>query len=122
MSATTDSSVAGFDHIGVASADNGEAVAAFVDDLGFPLESQQRDVEIRTAIESFTSDRYGVVHHSRPPEVVGGLHVLFVTVGDCELEFLQDLNPSGDIGIDRGQAGHTSSEEHTSELQQRTSI
>src|SRR3546814_11820049 len=94
MSATTDSSVAGFDHIGVASADNAAAVAAFVDDLGFPLESQQRDVEIRTAIESFTSDRYGVVYHSRPPEVVGGLHVLFVTVGDCELEFLQDLNPS----------------------------
>lgn len=99
--------ITGFDHIGVASADNAAAVAALVDGLGFPLESQQRDVEIRTAIESFTSDKYGVVYHSRSPEVVGGLHVLFVTVGDCELEFLQDLNPAGDLAIDRGQAGNT---------------
>lgn len=99
--------ITGFDHIGVASADNGAAVAALVDGLGFPLESQQRDVEIRTAIESFTSDKYGLVYHSRPPEVVGGLHVLFVTVGVCELEFLQDLNPAGDLTLDRGQAGNT---------------
>jgi len=99
--------ISGFDHIGVASADNGAAVAALVDGLGFPLESQQRDVEIRTAIESFTSDKYGLVYHARPPEVVGGLHVLFVTVGDCELEFLQDLNPAGDLTLDRGQAGNT---------------
>ncbi|MFN4090522.1 MAG: VOC family protein [Alphaproteobacteria bacterium] len=99
--------VQGFDHIGVASTDNAAAVAALVDGLGFPLESQQRDVEIRTSIESFTSDRYGVVYHARPPEVVGGLHVLFVTAGDCELEFLQDLNPAGDLTLDRGQAGNT---------------
>src|SRR3546814_18241044 len=96
MSATTGSMVAGFDHIGVASADNGEAVAAFVDDLGFPLASQQRAVEIRTAIAIFTSDRYGVVHHSPPPQVVAGPHVLFVTLGDCALDLLHTPTPPRD--------------------------
>jgi catechol 2,3-dioxygenase-like lactoylglutathione lyase family enzyme len=80
------------DHIGVASVDNRAAVELFTGRLGFPLESTQTDMELRIAIETFTSDRYGVVHHARPVEAAGGLRVAFVTVGDCELEFLQDLD------------------------------
>lgn len=81
------------DHVGVATADTRGALECFVTRLGFPLESTQTDVEAVIAVESFTSDRYGVVYHARPPEVVGGLRVAFVTVGDAELEFLEDLDP-----------------------------
>ena len=81
------------DHIGVASEDNRAAVAVFTDRLGCPVESTQTDFEVSQAIESFTSDKYGVVYHSRPPEPVGGLRVGFLTVGDCELELLQPFDP-----------------------------
>jgi methylmalonyl-CoA/ethylmalonyl-CoA epimerase len=81
------------DHIGIASADNPGAIDAFSRRLGFSLESQQTDLEVRIAVESFTSDKYGAAYHSREPEPVGGLRVAFVTVGDCELEFLQDFDP-----------------------------
>ncbi len=95
------------DHIGVASADNAVGEGVFVDRLGCPFESRQTDMEVRTAIESFTSDKYGVVYHTRPPETAGGLRVSFVTAGDCELELLQDFDPS--VGIDprHGQPGTT---------------
>ena len=95
------------DHIGVASADNRAAVEAFVTRLGHPLESSQTDMEAKMTIESFTSDTYGVVYHARPPEPVGGLRVTFVTVGDCELEFLQDFDPRQGAQILHGQAGTT---------------
>ena len=95
------------DHIGVASADNGIAVDAFVTRLGCALESTQTDLEVRIAVESFTSDRYGVVYHSRDPEPVGGLRVAFVTVGDCELEFLQDFDPRHDADVRHGAPGTT---------------
>jgi len=83
------------DHLGVASCDNEAAIEVFSRRLGCPLESTQTDSEVRIAIESFTSDKYGVVYHTRQPEPAGGLRVAFVTVGDCELEFLQefDLRP-----------------------------
>ena len=81
------------DHIGVACADNRAAGAVFTDRLGCPVESTQTDFEISQPIESFTSDKYGVVYHSRPPEPVGGLRVSFLTVGDCELELLQPFDP-----------------------------
>lgn len=81
------------DHLGVASADNAAALEIFCGRLGFPLESTQTDLEVRIPVESFTSDKYGVIYHSRAPEPVGGLRVAFVTVGDCELEFLQDFDP-----------------------------
>lgn len=84
------------DHVGVASADNGAATDFFASKLGLRIESTQTDLEVHTATESFTSDRYGVVYHNRPPQVVGGLRVTFITIGDCELEFLQPLTPSGD--------------------------
>ncbi len=95
------------DHIGVASADNRAAVEAFVTRLGHPLESSQTDIEVKVTIETFTSDTYGVVYHARPPEPVGGLRVTFVAVGDCELEFLQDLDPRQGAQMLHGQAGTT---------------
>ena len=88
------------DHIGVASADNLLAHRIFADQVGCPVESTQTDFEIVQPIESFTSDKYGVVHHSRAPEPIGGLRVSFLTVGDCELEFLQPFNPHADTASD----------------------
>ena len=95
------------DHIGVACTDNMEAIEAFSRRLGCPLESTQTDMEVRTSIESFTSDKYGVVYHGRPPEMVGGLRVAFITVGNGELEFLQDYDPghAGEVGA--GGSGST---------------
>jgi methylmalonyl-CoA/ethylmalonyl-CoA epimerase len=81
------------DHLGVASADNQAAIDVFSTRLGCVLESSQTDTEVQIAVESFTSDKYGVVYHTRPPEPVGGLRVAFITIGDCELEFLQELDP-----------------------------
>lgn len=88
------------DHIGVASADNTAATAFFAGRLGLPVESTQTDLEVHTATESFTSDRYGVVYRHRPPRIVGGLRVSFISVGDCELEFLQPFAPD-----DEGEPG-----------------
>jgi catechol 2,3-dioxygenase-like lactoylglutathione lyase family enzyme len=95
------------DHLGVASADNAAAIEVFAHRLGFPLESTQTDLEVRIPLETFTSDKYGIVHHARPPEALGGLRVAFVTVGDCELEFLQDLDPGEAAPAERGGAGTT---------------
>ncbi|HEX4369153.1 MAG TPA: VOC family protein, partial [Rhodopila sp.] len=41
------------DHLGIASADNQAAVAVFNRRMGLPVESQQTDVEVETAVESF---------------------------------------------------------------------
>ena len=95
------------DHIGIASADNQAAIGIFCGKLGCPLESQQTDMETQIAVESFTSDRYGVVYHTRPPAILGGLRVAFVTTGDCELEFLQNFNPEQDGHVQHGSAGNT---------------
>lgn len=82
-----------FDHVGVASTDNGAATKFFSSRLGLKVESTQTDLQVNTAVESFTSDRYGVVYHNRPPEIIGGLRVTFISIGDCELEFLQPFAP-----------------------------
>lgn len=95
------------DHLGIASSDNREAIAVFAGRLGMPVESQQTDMEVETAVESFTSDKYGVVYHSRPPRIVGGLRVAFLTAGDCELEFLQNFDPAHGARVDHGAAGNT---------------
>ncbi len=96
------------DHVGVASADNDAMIDVFSGRLGCPVESRQTDMEVRIAVESFTSDTYGVVYHSRPPVPVGGLRVAFVTVGDCELEFLQSFDPGqADERGPTGGAGNT---------------
>jgi catechol 2,3-dioxygenase-like lactoylglutathione lyase family enzyme len=95
------------DHLGIASADNGAAVDIFSRRLGLTLESQQTDMEVAIAVESFTSDKYGVVHHTRPAKAVGGLRVAFITAGDCELEFLQNFDPAQGGMVDHGSAGTT---------------
>jgi len=95
------------DHLGVASTDVLEDEAVFCTRLGFPIESRQTDMEVRMAVESFTSDKYGVVYHNRSPEPVGGLRVYFITVGDCELEFLANFDPRQGAHIEHGQAGST---------------
>ena len=58
-------------------------------------------------MESFTSDKYGVVYHTRPPQPVGGLRITFITVGDCELEFLANFDPRQSGEVDHGRAGTT---------------
>jgi len=99
--------VQGIDHIGVASTDVREDEAVFCGQLGFVVESRQTDMEVSIAVESFTSDKYGVVYHSRTPEPVGGLRVTFITVGDCELEFLANFDPRRGGEVHHGQAGNT---------------
>jgi catechol 2,3-dioxygenase-like lactoylglutathione lyase family enzyme len=95
------------DHVGVASSDVREDEAIFCGQLGFAVESRQTDMEVSMAVESFTSDKYGVVYHTRPPVPVGGLRVTFVTVGDCELEFLANFDPRQEGEVDHGRAGTT---------------
>ena len=95
------------DHIGVASSDNRRALDMFVGAMGFSIESQQTDLEVVTVIESFTSDKYGVIYRNRPPEPVGGLRVTFVTVGDCELELLQTFDPRHSTEVLHGGPGTT---------------
>lgn len=95
------------DHLGAASTDVQEDEALFCGKFGFQVESRQTDMEVNMAVESFTSDKYGVVYHSREPEPVGGLRVCFITVGDCEIEFLANFNPRQGGAVERGQPGNT---------------
>jgi len=95
------------DHVGVASSDVREDEAVFCGRLGFVLESRQTDMEVSLAVESFTSDKYGVVYHTRAPQPVGGLRIAFITVGDCELEFLANFDPRQEGEVDHGRAGTT---------------
>jgi hypothetical protein len=102
-----DGPVERLDHIGVASSDVGEDEALFSGKLGFPVESRQTDLEVSMAMESFTSDKYGVVYQARAPEPVGGLRVTFISVGECELEFLANFDPRQRGHVDHGRAGTT---------------
>ncbi len=88
----------------MASSDNEKATDVFSGRLGCPVESVQTDMEVRMAVESFTSDKYGVVYHNRPPEPVGGLRVRFLTAGDCEFELLQPFDPVPENADDSGPA------------------
>ncbi|MDN5881439.1 MAG: VOC family protein [Nitrosospira sp.] len=95
------------DHIGSASEDVAEDERIFVGKLGMQVESRQTDMEVTIPVESFTSDKYGVVYHSREPEPVGGLRIAFITVGDCEIEFLANFDPSQDGQVNYGISGTT---------------
>ncbi len=79
------------DHLGVASADNQAAREVFIDKLGCVYESQQTDSEVETISENFTSDTYNYIYHTRPSQLIGSMRVTFITVGDTEFEFIQDL-------------------------------
>lgn len=95
------------DHIGVASTDVAEDERVFSGRFGFPVESRQTDMEVAMAVESFTSDKYGVVYHTRPPEPVGGLRVTFISAGDCEFEFLANFDPRQGAHVEHERAGST---------------
>ena len=95
------------DHIGIASNSNILAESIFAEKLGLPVESRQTDVEVKVAMESFTSDKYGVIYKTRPPETMGGLRVSFITIGDTELEFLENFNNQHSAEIAHGTPGNT---------------
>ncbi len=95
------------DHIGIATATIDADRDTFVRRLGQPLESSQTDSESLIAVESFTSDKYGIIQKAREPEIVGSLRVIFVTVGDTDLEILQGYDKSQDIHVHRNAAGNT---------------
>ena len=95
------------DHLGIASADNAAAIAAWNGRLRRPIESQQTDMEVMIPVESFTSDKHGVVYHTREPVPVGGLRVAFISVGDTDLEFLQNFDPRHKGVVDHGSSGST---------------
>ena len=79
------------DHLGIASSDNQTARDVFVNRLGCVYESQQIDSEVETISENFTSDTYNYIYYTRPSRLLARMMVTFVTVGDTDLEFLQDL-------------------------------
>jgi methylmalonyl-CoA epimerase len=64
-------------------------------------------MEVNISVESFTSDKYGVVYHTQPPKPIGGLRVTFITIGDLELEFLANFDPSQGAHLEHGQSGST---------------
>ena len=97
-----------FDHLGISTNDCAGTEACFSGKLGFEVESRQSDVEVSIAVESFTSDKYGIVYHNRPPRRVGGGRVVFITVGDTELEVIEPLEFGPDApDVQHGQRGDT---------------
>jgi len=90
------------DHLGVASANNQAAREVFIDKLGCVYESQQTDSEVETISENFTSDTYNYIFHTRPSQLIGSMRVTFITVGDTEFEFIQDLT----TGVKADEARH----------------
>jgi catechol 2,3-dioxygenase-like lactoylglutathione lyase family enzyme len=107
VSASNSDDVERLDHVGIACSDNTAAVKRFSGQLGCELESQQTDAEMHIAVESFTSDNYGLVYHTRPPEFIGAVRATFITMGDCELEFLQSVDSSHGNSISHGTPGDT---------------
>ena len=95
------------DHIGIASNSNIIAESIFSGKLGLPVESRQTDMEVKVSMESFTSDKYGVIYKTRPPETMGGLRVSFITIGDTELEFLENFNDQHHAEVTHGTPGNT---------------
>ena len=95
------------DHLGVASADNHAGREVFIDKLGCLYESQQTDSEVETISENFTSDTYNYIFHTRPSELIGSMRVTFITVGDTELEFIQDLTANVQVDEARHDAAGT---------------
>ena len=79
------------DHLGVASTDNHGARALFCDRLGCEYESEQTDSEFETISTQFVSGSEQTTLATSQPVLRGSLRVTFITAGDAELEFLQDL-------------------------------
>lgn len=86
------------DHLGVVCRDNTVARRLYLEGLRFPLECTETDVEALIPVEIFITDKYGIVWHTRPPQIVGsGIDTLFVTVGEFELEIMQ---PRGAVTLE----------------------
>ena len=97
-----------FDHVGISTCDCAGTEACFARKLGYEVESRQSDVEVSIAVESFTSDKYGIVYHNRPPRRVGGGRVVFITIGDTELEVIEPLEFGPDApDVLHGERGDT---------------
>jgi len=110
------------DHVGVASSDNQLAMEVFSRRLGWSVESTQTDSEMTTTVETFTSDKYGVTHHTRQSRIAGALRVAFITIGDCEIEFLQDLNQESQKESSQRPASSQSQTEQAGSTQQDQSV
>lgn len=106
-----DRNVVGIDHIGVATRDNELVRHRFCDLLRLEVESLQTDTEATFRVEQFTSDKYGVRVASSQSGSVTGLRVMFVTLGDFELEFLQDLRANAESGASSGQSSSTAGDQ-----------
>ena len=97
-----------FDHVGISTNDCAGTEACFAGQLGYEVESRQHDVEVSIAVESFTSDKYGIIYHNRPPRRVGGGRVVFITIGDTELEVIEPLEFGPDAPeVSHGERGDT---------------
>ena len=79
------------DHVGIASGDNRAARDVFTTRLAGRYESQQTDSEVETVAESFTTDTGLPVFHVLRSRLVASMRVTFITFGDTEFEFLEDL-------------------------------
>jgi catechol 2,3-dioxygenase-like lactoylglutathione lyase family enzyme len=95
------------DHLGVASADCDGTLDAFVNRLGLPWEDTETDMESVVAVETFVSKKYGITQITRPPRLVASVRAEFITVGDCELEVIQDIDPENAGHVQHGTAGTT---------------
>ncbi|MEM7405671.1 MAG: VOC family protein [Pseudomonadota bacterium] len=82
------------DHLGIASSDNARARHVFVDTLQCPYESEQVDSEWETRGHNIVSEQALPGFAAYPMQLRGSLRVTFITAGDCELEFLQDISVS----------------------------
>ena len=97
-----------FDHVGISTNDCAGTEACFAGRLGYEVESRQHDVEVSIAVESFTSDKYGIIYHNRPPRRVGGGRVVFISIGDTELEVIEPLEFGPDAPeVSHGERGDT---------------
>lgn len=96
------------DHLGVASDDCDGTLEAFVTRLGLVWEDTETDIETTVAVETFVSRKYGVTQITRPPLMVAGVRADFITVGDCELEVIQEIDPEHAGQVQHGTAGTTS--------------
>lgn len=95
------------DHLGVASDDCDGTVEAFVNRLGLPWEDTETDIETVMPVETFVSKKYGVTQITRPVRMVAGVRADFITVGDCELEVIQEIDPENAGQVQHGTAGTT---------------
>jgi catechol 2,3-dioxygenase-like lactoylglutathione lyase family enzyme len=95
------------DHLGVVTDSNERSRAIFCDRLGLEVESFQTDIEAEIPMESFTSNKYGVVYHARAPRLRAGIKGLFVTIGDFDLEFLESFDPGQTAEIRNAGIGNT---------------